>query len=55
MTVSWVIREIATKRVICETFNPKFVAALNAAKYEAVPAARYLGEINKSIKECSHG
>jgi hypothetical protein len=35
--MSWVIREKSTGRVICETFSAKAVAALNTAKYEAVP------------------
>lgn len=43
---SWVIRDKATQSVILETFNPKVVAALNIAKYEAVPIGEYLGSIN---------
>jgi len=49
---SWVIREIATKRVICETFNPKAVAALNTRRYEAVAIGTYLGSMNGL---CPHG
>lgn len=45
---SWVIRNKVTKKVVCETFNPKFVAALNTAKYEAVPILDYLVSLNKS-------
>ena len=45
--MSWVIREKATGRVICETFSLKAVAALNTAKYEAVPIAKYLQSLNK--------
>lgn len=41
-TASWVIREKATGRVIMETFEPRKVAALNTAKYEAVPILAYL-------------
>lgn len=48
-TASWVIRDRATKAVICETFNPKSVAALNAAKYEAVPILEYLQSLNEDI------
>ena len=48
-TASWVIREKATGRVILETFNPKLVAALNTARYEAVPILDYLVEINRQI------
>lgn len=45
-TASWVIREKETGAVIMETFDPKAVAALNTAKYEAVPIGEYLGSIN---------
>lgn len=47
--MSWVIREKATGRVICETFNARMVAALNREKYEAVPIGQYLGELNRQI------
>lgn len=43
---SWIIREKATRRVICEVFSLRVVAALNTTKYEAVPILAYLGEIN---------
>lgn len=46
-TASWVIRETATKRVICETFEPEHVAKLNVARYEAVPILDYLRGLNK--------
>jgi hypothetical protein len=45
---SWVIREKSTGKVICETFNPRVVAALNVDKYEAVPILQYLVSINGS-------
>jgi hypothetical protein len=54
MSETWVIRERDTGMVVLETFSPRFVAALNTVKYEAVPAAQYLGELNKSIKEGGH-
>lgn len=44
---SWVIRERASRAVIFETFDPKKVAALNIAKYEAVPIGEYLASLNK--------
>lgn len=44
---SWVIRVKATGAVICETFNARAVAALNTAKYEAVPIGEYLASLNK--------
>ena len=50
-TASWVIRNKATGEVVLETFNPKVVAALNTAKYEAVPIAEYLGAFNRQIRE----
>jgi hypothetical protein len=49
-TVSWILRNKTTKEVICETFNERKVAALNTAKYEAVPILAYLQELNRSIK-----
>lgn len=49
-TASWVIRERATGRVILETFNAKAVAALNTAKYEAVPILAYLQSLNAKGK-----
>jgi len=33
-----------------ETFDPRKVAALNTAKYEAVPILEYLVALNKSLK-----
>jgi hypothetical protein len=47
-TASWVIRNKATGAVICETFDPRKVAALNTAKYEAVPILRHLQELNRA-------
>jgi len=43
---SWVIREIATKSVIAETFDKRKVDALNVAKYEAIPIGQYLASLN---------
>jgi hypothetical protein len=48
---SWVIREKATGKVVMETFDKAKVNALNTEKYEAVPVAKYLGDLNKSTKE----
>ena len=45
-TQSWVIRNKATGAVICETYNPKAVAALNTAKYSATPIRAYLESLN---------
>ena len=45
-TASWIIRNKLTKEVVCETFNPAVVAALNTVKYEAVPVLEYLTSIN---------
>lgn len=49
-TASWILRDKATKAVICETFDPNKVAALNTAKYEAVPILDYLVELNQSVR-----
>lgn len=46
---SWVIRNRETKAVVCETFNPHVVTALNTAKYEAVTIGNYLAELNRAI------
>ena len=45
-TASWILRERVTKRVVCETFNPRAVAALNKSKYEAINILDYLFELN---------
>lgn len=50
-TASWVLRNKETKEVICETFNPRLVAVLNTAKYEAVPILEYLQEFNRGVRE----
>ncbi len=44
--MSWIIRERATGQVIMETYSAKLVAALNTAKYEAVPIREYLASLN---------
>jgi hypothetical protein len=49
-TASWVIRETATGRIVCETYSAVIVAALNTARYEAVPILQYLQELNRAIK-----
>ena len=49
-TKSWVIRNKTTNEVIMETFDTRKVAALNTAKYEAVPILEYLVALNKSLK-----
>lgn len=50
MTASWVIREIATGAIVCETFNKRLVERLNKAKYEAVPILEHLVSLNRDIK-----
>lgn len=47
---SWVIRERASGRVLFETFSPRVVAALNLARYEAVPILEYLVNLNRTMK-----
>lgn len=49
MTASWILREKESKKVIMETFDARKVAALNTAKYEAVPILDYLQELNARI------
>lgn len=48
---SWVIRNKETGEVIAETFDRKKVDALNRDKYEAVPIAQHLRELNQKIKQ----
>jgi hypothetical protein len=50
ITASWVIREIATHKVLFETFNPALVASLNTDRYEAVPIMEHLQSLNEAIK-----
>ena len=50
MSASWILRRISDSRVICETFDVRKVAALNTARYEAVPILDYLRELNTAIK-----
>lgn len=47
---SWVIRHKATKRVVCETWDPVRIRHLTEA-YEAVPIADYLAEINRDAAD----
>jgi len=47
MSASWVIRERSTGRVLFETFSRKVAAAINTAKYEAVPILQYLASLNR--------
>ena len=53
-TASWVIRDKASKAVVCETFESRIVECLNTAKYEAVPILAYLQEVTAKIREQSH-
>lgn len=53
-TASWVLRDKATKQVVCETFDARKVAALNTDKYEAVPILDYLQELNRNIRQHNH-
>lgn len=50
MNKSWVIREKATGGVLFETYSAKLVAALNTAKYEAVPILEYLVGVNQGLR-----
>jgi hypothetical protein len=54
-TASWVIRNKVTKEVIMETFSATVVAAVNTAKYEAVPILAYLQEVNRTIRAHADG
>lgn len=51
LATSWILRNKETGEVIMETFDRKKVDALNTKKYEAVPALKYLAELNKKERE----
>jgi hypothetical protein len=51
---SFVIRNKDTGEVLFETFDRQLVAALNTAKYEAVPIGAYLGSINGQKRSAAH-
>lgn len=42
---SWVISEIATGKIIAETFDQAKVNALNISKYKAVPILEHLSSL----------
>jgi hypothetical protein len=48
---SWVIRERSTGRVIAETWNAATVAALNVARYEAIPIGEHLAQLNRQLAD----
>lgn len=48
---SWVIVNKQTGEPVLETYNEKMLSKLNTAKYEAIPALKYLVALNKKIKE----
>lgn len=50
-TASWVIINNATGNPLLETFNPKYVAALNTERYRAVPIIEWLTTLNAKIKK----
>ena len=47
---SWIIRNKATREVICETFELRVAKSINTEKYEAVPIYEYLAEVNRRIR-----
>lgn len=49
--MSWVIVEKKTQKAIFETYSKKVADAINKTKYEALPARKYLEQLNKRIKE----
>lgn len=48
---SWIIRERATGRVLCEVFNRCTLDKLNCERYEAVPIYDYLTGLNRAIQQ----
>jgi hypothetical protein len=52
-TASWVIVNLETGASLFETFDPAKVAALNTAKYKAVPILEWLQQLNAAIRAAS--
>ncbi len=48
---SWVFVEKSTQMAIYETFHKSVAEKVNAEKYEAVPAGKYLASLNRRLKE----
>lgn len=46
MSKSWVVRDIATGRVVMETFNGDLRNSLDA-RYEMIPIREYLASLNR--------
>lgn len=46
-TASWAIINLKTGNAIYETFNPRFVAALNTEKYKAIPIRQWLASLSR--------
>lgn len=44
---SWAIVDKTTGRAVFETFNPRTAAAINPARYSAVPIGEYLASLNR--------
>lgn len=49
-TASWVVVNLETGESVFETFNPTTVAALNTAKYKAVPILEWLQHLSRTYK-----
>jgi len=47
---SWVVIEKASRRVLFETFSACIAGAINRAKYDVIPIAEYLADLNRSIR-----
>ena len=48
--MSYIIVEKSTQKAICELFEESTVKAINAEKYQAIPALEYLQNFNKQLK-----
>lgn len=47
---SWIIKTRKGGEIICETYNPRLVAALNTEKYYAVNVMAHLQCLNVAIR-----
>jgi len=52
--MSWVIVRLSDNEAVCELTNYENVQKLNTDKYKAVPVLKYLGELNRKIKNGEH-
>ncbi len=48
---SWMIVNLSNGKCVCETYSHKLVTSLRPDRAIAVPAAQYLGQLNRYIRD----